>query len=149
MMRVEQYRSNPDKSENEPAILYNLLGGAETIQQLVDAFYPKVYEHPVLRPLFPDGVDEIKAKQYLFLTQFTSGPPLYTDRYGFGNMRSVHEQFRITPERAQAWLWCMREAMDEIDLQNPARMMLYQMLANAAHRFINTTESENEETAEE
>ncbi|RAP76911.1 globin [Paenibacillus montanisoli] len=120
--------------------LYNQIGGAQTINRLVHAFYPKVYAHPVLRPLFPDGVDEIRAKQYLFLTQFTGGPTLYTDKYGFGNMKSIHEQFRISPSHADAWLTCMREAMDEIELQGYPRQLLFQMMTNAANRFVNTPE---------
>ena len=118
--------------------LYEQIGGAETIERLVHAFYPKVYAHPQLRPLFPDGVDAIRAKQYLFLTQFTGGPPLYTDKYGFGNMRAMHERFPITRERAEAWLSCMREAMDEIGLEGPPREYFFQMLTNAAYRFVNT-----------
>jgi hemoglobin len=118
--------------------IYEQIGGAETIDRLVHAFYPKVYAHPALRPLFPDGVDEIRAKQYLFLTQFTGGPPLYTDKYGFGNMRAIHEQFPITLERAKAWLTCMKEAMDEIGMEGYPRELLFQMLTNAAMRFVNT-----------
>lgn len=75
--------------------------------------------------VFPDGVDEIRAKQYLFLTQFTGGPALYTDRYGFNNMRDVHGRFPITPERAEAWLACMKEAMDEIGLEGTPREFFF------------------------
>nr|WP_276356286.1 hypothetical protein [Cohnella sp. YIM B05605] len=77
-----------------------------------------------------------RAKQYLFLTPFTGGPSLYTDRYGFGNMRIIHERFPITPERAEAWLSCMREAMDEIGLEGNPRTMMFRMLTNAARRFV-------------
>lgn len=128
-------RQEPNKDES--GSLYAQIGGADAIDRLVRAFYPKVYAHPALRPLFPDGVEEIRAKQALFLTQFTGGPTLYTDRYGFGNMRQVHLRFEITPERAQAWLSCMHEAMDEIGLQGHPRTLMYQMLTHAARRFVN------------
>jgi hemoglobin len=138
MTYAEKYR-NAEHSAGERRIsLYEQIGGAETIDRLVHAFYPRVYAHPLLRPLFPDGVDEIRAKQYLFLSQFTGGPTLYTDRYGFGSMRVIHERFPITPERAEAWLDCMREAMDEIGMEGHPRAMMFQMLTNAAHRFVNT-----------
>jgi hemoglobin len=132
----------PSKPESalQMESLYEQIGGAETIDRLVRAFYPKVYAHPELIPLFPEGVDEVRAKQYLFLTQFIGGPMLYTDRHGFGNMRTVHARFQITPARAEAWLSCMREAMDEIGLAGYPRQMFYQMLTNAAHRFVNCRE---------
>ncbi len=137
MTYSERLQNRPESAVHMES-LYEQIGGAETIERLVYAFYPKVYAHPELIPLFPEGVDEIRAKQYLFLTQFTGGPMLYTDRHGFGNMRSVHEQFQITPARAEAWLTCMREAMDEIGLEGFPRQMLFQMLTNAAHRFVNS-----------
>lgn len=128
-------------SESGLGSLYDQIGGARTIEKLVEAFYPRVYRHPELRPLFPDGVEAIKAKQLLFLTQFTGGPALYTDKYGFGNMKLMHERFEITPQRADAWLTCMREAMDDIGLGGHARTLLYQLLDKAAHRFVNADDS--------
>jgi len=32
----------------------------------------------------------------------------------------------------------MREAMDEIGMEGHPRAMMFQMLTNAAHRFVNT-----------
>jgi len=123
--------------------IYQQIGGAPTLQKLVDVFYPKVYAHPDLAPLFPDGVEEIKKKQFSFLSQLSGGPPLYTQNYGFGNMHQKHIQFEITEKRAKAWLSCMHEAMDEIGLSGPAREDLYSFLYQAAHRFVNTVETEN------
>lgn len=130
-----------ERSADEKGSLYEQIGGAETIDRLVHAFYPRVYANPELRPLFPDGVDEIRAKQYLFLTQFTGGPALYTDKYGFGNMRAIHEKFEITPARARAWLSCMTEAMDEIGMRGYPRQLMFQFLTNAAHRFVNSSDT--------
>lgn len=118
--------------------LFDGIGGAETIRRLVEAFYIRVYADPDLRPLFPDGVDEIKEKQFLFLTQFTGGPTLYSDEYGPPNMRKRHEPFEITKRRAEAWLRFMKEAMDEIELAGPARELFYQRLTHVAGAMVNT-----------
>lgn len=135
-------------SRSGPSV-YEQIGGEETVRHLVYAFYPKVYANPQLRPLFPEGIEEIRAKQLLFLTQFTGGPSLYTDKYGFGSMRAKHESFAITPERARAWLSCMEEAMDEIGLEGHPRTFLFQLLTNAAHRFVNTQENTTDRPASE
>ena len=120
------------------ASLFEALGGTATIQQLVDAFYPRVYNDADLAPLFPDGVEEIAIKQKLFLTQFTGGPPLYSEYYGPPMMRQRHLAFEVTPRRAESWLRCMREAMDEINLAGQARSWLYERLAQVAHYMVNS-----------
>ena len=117
--------------------LYVNLGGAEMVGRLVEAFYPRVYADPDLSPLFPDGVDAIKKKQVLFLTQFLGGPAHYSDQYGPPQMRQRHLAFEITPRRARAWLRCMKEAMDEIGLAGPERDWFYERLTQVAGYMVN------------
>src|SRR5690606_4825166 len=89
------------------------IGGAKTIRSIVEAFYPKVQAHPLLGPIFPEDINPVKEKQYLFLSQFFGGPPLYSNEYGHPMMRARHMPFPITPARAEAWLDCMRRALEE------------------------------------
>lgn len=49
--------------ENNVKTLYTEIGGQETIDKLVEAFYPRVYEDEELSPLFEGDIDEIKRKQ--------------------------------------------------------------------------------------
>jgi hemoglobin len=128
--------------------LYEELGGAKTIRSLVEAFYPRVYADPDLAPLFPDGVDEIKEKQYMFLTQFLGGPTLYSDRYGPPAMRHRHLAFEVTPRRAKAWLRCMKEAMDEIGMEGAARAFFYDRLTQVAGIMVNTPDSDSDAVSE-
>lgn len=117
---------------------YEMLGGEETIQKLVNAFYPKVYANPILSPLFEGDMEEIKRKQKMFLTQFTGGPTLYSNEFGPPAMRARHMPFEITPTRAVAWLACMKESMDEINLEGPIREQFYERLQQVAGIMINT-----------
>lgn len=117
---------------------YEMLGGEETIQKLVNSFYPKVYANPILSPLFEGDMEEIKRKQKMFLTQFTGGPTLYSDEFGPPAMRARHMPFEITPTRATAWLACMREAMDDIGLEGPIREQFYDRLQQVTGIMINT-----------
>src|SRR5699024_10321475 len=114
--------------------------GPEIIEEVVNAFYPKVYSDPDLIPIFDTvDIDEIMRKQKFFLTQFTGGPALYSREYGrpaikffltqftggpalysreYGRpaMRYRHLPHEITPTRAKSWLRCMKEAFDETGL---------------------------------
>ncbi|HET7559737.1 MAG TPA: globin [Limnochordia bacterium] len=119
---------------------YDQLGGAETIRALVEAFYPKVAADPDLAPIFPADLKPVKEKQYLFLTQFLGGPPLYNQLYGHPRLRARHLPHPVTPRRARAWLRCMAEALEQIELQPAHRTFLVQRLAAVAEHMINTAD---------
>jgi len=129
-------------ADNDRRTLYELMGGAETIRKLVEAFYPKVQNHPLLGPLFPPDLTPVMEKQYLFLSQFFGGPTLYSDQHGHPMMRARHMPFPITVERADAWLSCMAEAMAEVGLPNDLRDFLLERLKGSAYHFVNTPDTE-------
>ena len=97
----------------------------EKIDQLVRAFYPKVYDDPEISPLFEGDMSEIMRKQRMFLTQFLGGPTLYSNEFGPPAMRQRHLSFEITPKRAQCWLRCMGEAFEEVGLDQTPRGTIF------------------------
>lgn len=117
--------------------------GEQRLHQLVDTFYDKVSKHPLLKPIFPDDLAETARKQKQFLTQYLGGPPLYTEEHGHPMLRARHLPFPITPKRAEAWLSCMREAMDEVGLEGDIREFFYQRLVLTAQHMINTPEKDD------
>ncbi len=127
---------------NRNISLYELIGGAGKIREMVEAFYPKVQAHPLLGPLFPADIHPVMDKQYMFLTQFFGGPSLYSDEYGHPMMRARHLPFPITPERAEAWLDCMRRALAEIGVEEQLQAIVIDRLSGPAHHFVNTLEEE-------
>lgn len=120
--------------------LYEQLGGAEAIRKLVEAFYPKVQANPLLGPLFPEDIDPVMEKQFMFLTQFFGGPMLYSEAHGHPMMRARHLHFAVTPQRAEAWLGCMREALEELEVQAPLREVVLHRLSGPAFHFVNTAQ---------
>ncbi|WP_274649182.1 globin [Paenibacillus humicola] len=120
--------------------IYEAVGEDRGIRSIVEAFYPKVQRHPLLGPLFPKDIRPVMEKQRMFLTQFFGGPALYSDQYGHPMMRARHLPFPVTPERAEAWLGCMREALAETDLPKPLQELVLERLSGPAHHFVNTQE---------
>jgi hemoglobin len=118
--------------------LFEYIGGASTVRKIVEAFYPKVLEHPLLRPIFPEDITPVMEKQYLFLTQFFGGPPLYTEKHGNPMMRARHLPFPVTPKRADAWLDCMKRALDEVIESEEIRHVILERLKGPAYFFVNT-----------
>lgn len=129
-----------NERQNGSNSLYEAIGGADTVSRLVQAFYPKVQADPSIGPLFPEDIVPVMEKQTLFLTQFFGGPPLYSDRYGHPMMRARHLPFPITPERAEAWLSCMKRALEEVDLDRQLQLAVLERLKGPAHHFVNTDE---------
>ncbi|GIN39159.1 globin domain-containing protein [Heyndrickxia oleronia] len=118
--------------------LYDQIGG-EKIEELVNAFYPKVYADPDLSPLFQGDMNEIMRKQRMFLTQFLGGPALYSQEFGPPAMRQRHHPFEITPRRAECWLRCMKEAFEEVGLDSyPVGEFFYNRLKQVAAIMINS-----------
>lgn len=119
------------------ASLYNQIGGEQTIRALVHAFYHRVQAHPLLAPLFPPDIDPVIERQYLFLTQYLGGPPIYSELRGHPMLRARHMPFPITPERAEAWLSCMHEALDEVGVDGLPREQIWSRLVLTAHHMVN------------
>lgn len=122
---------------HKPILPYDQIG-AEKLSQLIDVFYGYVGQHPLLKPIFPDDFTETARKQKQFMTQYLGGPDLYTEEHGHPMMRMRHNPFPITPERAEAWLACMHQAMDDVGLEGPFRDQYYKRLVLTAHHMVNT-----------
>lgn len=127
----------------KPIIPYEEIG-AERLSQLIDAFYARVADHPKLKPIFPNDLSETARKQKQFMTQYLGGPNLYSEEHGHPMLKARHNPFPITPARAQAWLECMSEAMDEVGLSGKTRETFYKRLVMTAHHMVNQPDSEEE-----
>ncbi|MFF2446157.1 globin [Neobacillus sp. NPDC058068] len=112
--------------------------GEDKLNRLVDTFYGLVAQHPDLAPIFPNQFTEIARKQKQFLTQYLGGPPIYTEEHGHPMMRARHLPFPVTPTRSKAWLSCMKQAMDKVELEGPIREEFFSRLYLTAQHMINT-----------
>ena len=121
--------------------LYEAVGGEETFRRIVARFYAEVAEDEVLRPLYP-GEDLGPAEEKLrwFLMQYWGGPHTYAEQRGHPRLRMRHVPFKIGPIERDAWLRCMRVAVDEQGLPEPYQTQLWQYLEMAAHSLMNSWE---------
>ncbi|TQR20214.1 globin [Psychrobacillus vulpis] len=127
----------------KPILPYDEIG-AEKLSELVDTFYRNVAEHPKLKPIFPEDLTETARKQKQFLTQYLGGPNLFTEEHGHPMMKMRHSRFPITPERAEAWLECMSDAMDETGIEGKFRHDFYRRLVLTANHMVNQMSHEEE-----
>lgn len=124
---------------NETTVtFYEAIGGEPTFRRLVDTFYAKVADDPVLRALYPEADLRPAADRLrMFLIQYWGGPSTYNERRGHPRLRMRHAPYRIGPMERDAWLRCMRIAVDESDVPEPYRSQLWQYLEMAAQSMMN------------
>jgi hemoglobin len=96
--------------------LFDRVGGAAFFEKLVDAFYVRVADDPVLAPLYPENPDFTGARRRLtlFLVQYWGGPTTYSDERGHPRLRMRHFPFLVGPEQRDHWLTNMLAAIDEV-----------------------------------
>jgi hemoglobin len=121
-----------------PEDFYQAVGGEETFRRIVHRFYEQVAGNEILRPLYPEeDLGPAEDRLRMFLIQYWGGPHTYSDQRGHPRLRMRHAPFRITPIERDAWLACMKIAVDEEDLAEPYRTMLWDYLTMAAQSMVN------------
>lgn len=97
--------------------LYDAVGGMPFFESLVDRFYDRVRDDPVLLSLYPEPADLSSArhKLTLFLAQYWGGPTTYHEERGHPALRIRHAPFAIGTEERDRWLTHMRAALHAMD----------------------------------
>jgi hemoglobin len=122
------------------AEFFQSAGGEQTFRLLVQRFYDGVAMDPLLRPLYPEeDLAPAADRLAMFLIQYWGGPTTYSQQRGHPRLRMRHAPFRIGPIERDAWLRCMRVAVDEAGLDEPHRAMLWQYLEMAANSMVNSS----------
>jgi len=122
-----------------PQNFYAEVGGAPVFEKIVARFYEEVRADPVLLPLYPEedlGPAEVRLR--MFLEQYWGGPRTYSEQRGHPRLRMRHFPFKIGPIERDAWLRCMRIAVDEAGLEPQHRDQLWQYLEYAAASMVNS-----------
>ncbi|WP_436495077.1 globin [Actinokineospora sp. HUAS TT18] len=122
-----------------PENFYDAVGGEETFRAIVHRFYVEVAKDEVLLPLYPEkDLGPAEERLRLFLMQYWGGPHTYSEQRGHPRLRMRHQPFTIGPLERDAWLKCMRIAVDEAGLAPQHREQLWQYLEMAANSMLNS-----------
>lgn len=117
---------------------YEKVGGKNTFIDLVSQFYARVSVDPILLPLYPEPDLKAAAERLqMFLEQYWGGPTTYSERRGHPRLRARHAGFHIaTPER-DAWLACMRGALDGLSIEEVLKDEMWEYFQMAAQSLVN------------
>ena len=132
-------------AEAETAIsMFERIGGAPTIARLVDAFYMRMDTLPearTIRALHAGDLGPVKDVLRRYLGEWMGGPKLYSAERGHPRLRMRHFGFKIGEAERDAWLLCMRGALEETVTEAGLRDDLYPAFARLADWMRNQPES--------
>jgi hemoglobin len=115
------------------------VGGEKVFHQIVHRFYEQVAVDEILRPLYPEeDLGPAEDRLRMFLEQYWGGPRTYSEQRGHPRLRMRHFPFTVGPLQRDAWLRCMRIAVDEAELDEPHRAQLWNYLEYAAASMVNS-----------
>lgn len=120
--------------------MFERIGGVVIIDRVVEAFYQHMDMLPEAKAIramhAPDlGPTKLVLKRYL--CEWMGGPKLYSAEKGHPRLRQRHMGFPIGEEERDAWLLCMRGALDECISDTGARQEIYTALAKLANWMRN------------
>ncbi|HEY6411723.1 MAG TPA: ankyrin repeat domain-containing protein [Ktedonobacteraceae bacterium] len=125
-------------ADSQSVGLYHALGGMDTCRRLSAAFYAHIEHDPVLRPLYPPTLKGCPIEALAaFLIQFFGGPCEYAQRRWSLSLYEAHLRFAIGQKERDAWLNNMLQAVDEVNIEEPARSALRWFFAHASTFLIN------------
>lgn len=93
------------------------IGGVEVVDRLAAAFYDRVLDDALLRPLFREPDEPHAQRMAWFLTELFGGDRVHTRlRGGFATMVAAHRGLKITEAQRVRWVAHMKAAAAEVGI---------------------------------
>jgi hemoglobin len=123
---------------------FQRIGGQPTVDRIIDSFYDRMDTLPeaqVIRDLHPQDLNPTRVILKKYLGEWLGGPPAYTSERGHPRLRARHLPFSIGDAERDAWMFCMRGAMEEIVTDHEARETILLKLSQLADWMRNRPNS--------
>ena len=117
---------------------YQAAGGIDGLTRLIDLFYDYVDTLPeakVIRVMYPEDLTLPKQKLAYFLSGWLGGPRLYQEHFSSISVPGSHSHMNIGYAERDAWLLCMKKAVDEQPYADSFKTYLIEQLSIPAERI--------------
>ena len=119
---------------------YEMIGGEAMVRQIVDRFYDIMDSAPEaarIRAMHAPDLSSMRERLFEFLSGWLGGPPLYFQRPDHKCIVSAHRPFAIGEAESDAWMMCMRQALEESGVSAEIRTLLDRPFLLMAQAFRN------------
>jgi hemoglobin len=120
---------------------YEELGGDPVVRAIVTRFYHRMDTLPEasgIRAMHAEDLSEAREKLFDFLCGWLGGPQRYVEKHGHPRLRARHLPFRIATPEAEAWMLCMRGALEDEVSDAALRTQVERALERLAGHMRNT-----------
>ena len=96
---------------------FEQIGGQLTVDRIIDLFYDRMDSLPeagIIRVMHPQDLGATRAVLKRYLAEWLGGPQAYSQERGHPRLRARHLPFSIGDEERDAWMLCMRGAVEEV-----------------------------------
>lgn len=124
-----------DDTRNSAASLFQLIGGQEAVDRIVDIFYDRMDTLPEarsIRAMHPADLSGIRTVLKKYLAEWMGGPSAYSQERGHPRLRWRHLGFPIGNAERDAWMLCMDGALEEVIPDEELRGHISQQLRRLA-----------------
>jgi hemoglobin len=121
--------------EPQQQSVFDLIGGAAKLRELVDRFYDLMDLEPEfagIRAMHPTPLDGSRDKLYWFMSGWSGGPSLYIEKFGHPRLRARHLPYAIASSERDQWLRCMALAMQDAGVPEALQERLMQSFYQTA-----------------
>ncbi|WP_067731962.1 group II truncated hemoglobin [Novosphingobium naphthalenivorans] len=125
--------------------MFERIGGAETIDRLVESFYHRMDTLPEaqgIRDMHDADLGPVKRVFKRYLTEWLGGPDLYSSERGHPRLRQRHMGFPIGNAARDAWMLCLDGALAETVADEAARQAIRDSVAKLADWMRNRQDAE-------
>jgi len=122
-------------TEPQAQTLYQIMGGAERLRELVDRFYDLMQlesDFAGIHAMHPVPNDGSRDKLFMFLSGWMGGPDLFIERYGHPRLRARHLPYAIGTKERDQWLRAMALAMEDLGYDDALRVRMMSAFFNTA-----------------
>ena len=133
-----------DKQYGQGDSTFVAAGGEVGLIKLVDTFYEIMNTLPeakTIRDMHPSDLTLSRQKLAYFLSGWMGGARLYMQHFGSISIPKVHMHLTIESEERDAWLLCMKKALDQLDYPESFKSYLMEQLFRPAEMIHQTSQS--------
>ncbi|WP_321389514.1 group II truncated hemoglobin [Emcibacter sp.] len=127
----------------QPKTPYDMIGGDEGVRRLCAAFYRIMDtsdQTRELRAMHGKDLSGIEEKLGDYLSTWMGGPRVWIEKHGGMCLTGAHAPYKIGPKVRDQWLYCMEQALEEIDAPKELRVILKAPFTGIANMVMNSEE---------